>query len=304
MARRPKKLNARKQRVAWVRDQNNPNRTGSGTSSLVPTGSGSSSSTSGSGSGSGTRPRPGRFQRLVKQGSKNIKQAAAQARDFFGDLIDIQMGRAKPDEQGPLDLGRKAFRRHFNANPGAALSRDQYNNFKRRAGNKNYKHDRGFFHIQHIGKLFMYSYDAKWKRELKYFDRLPLMLLMQFDATHFLGLNFHYLPPMARAQLLDAIVDNELKDRRFDDRNDARIPFSYQIMKRAAGSRLYKPCVKQYVFKGPGGKMGRGVVSQFLQIPGEDWHNVLFMPWEKFVTGGSYEQISKEKVWRDSMKRR
>ncbi len=108
--------------------------------------------------------------------------------------------------------------------------------------------------------------------------------------------------------LLDAIVDNQLKDRRFDNENTSHIPFTYQIMKRAAKSRLYKPCVKRYLFRGRGDAKesgllkGRGVTTTFLQIPGEDWNKVLFMPWERFhsMRGGA----SKTQVWTDSMKRR
>lgn len=260
--------------------------------------------TTGTGSGTGTRTgtskgRSGAFERIVKQGSTRIRQAATDAQDFFTHLIDIQAGRVKADErEGGIDLGRKAFQRHLRDQPGLASSPEKYNNFKRRVAYKKYKHGKTHFEMHHIGKLFMYSYDPKWKRELKYYDRLPLMLLMQFNATHFLGLNLHYLPPLARARLLDAIVDNELKDRRFDDKNKSRVPFSYQIMKRAAKSPLYKPCVKQYLFKGPGGPMGRGVMTQFLQIPGEDWQHVLFLPWERFV------KADKHTVWRDSLTKR
>lgn len=260
-------------------------------------GTGTSTGT-GSGTGSTSR-RTGAFERIVKQGSTRIRQAATDAQNYFTHLIDIQAGRVKADEREGIDLGRKSFQRHFRDNPGLATSKEQYNNFKRRVAIKQYKHGKTHFDVNHIGKLFMYSYDPKWKKELKYYDRLPLMLLMHFDATHFLGLNLHYLPPLARARLLDAIVDNQIKERRFDDKNTSRIPFSYQIMKRAAKSRLYKPCVKQYLFKGPGGqKGGRGVVSQFLQIPGEDWQHVLFLPWERFV------KADKHTVWTDSMKQR
>ena len=173
-------------------------------------------------------------------------------------------------------------------------------NFKRRVGNKKYIHQNGYFEPRHLGKLFLFSYDAKLKFKLPYWDKLPLILLFHQDNTGFMGLNLHYLPPKLRAVLLDAIVDNEIKNRRFDDKNERATPFTYDIMRRAAGNRFYNPCVKRYLFRNSGHHEGQGVTSSFLQIPGEDWDKVILLPWQRFdsKTGG----VSDGQVWSDSIK--
>jgi len=44
------------------------------------------------------------------------------------------------------------------------------------------------------GMLLLYGYDAKYKDTLKYWDALPVMLLMYMDGKHIAGLNLHYIP--------------------------------------------------------------------------------------------------------------
>ncbi len=57
-----------------------------------------------------------------------------------------------------------------------------------------------------IGNMYMYFYDAKHKATLPYYDGFPLVIMLGPAKGGFMGLNLHYLPPVLRARVLDAIL--------------------------------------------------------------------------------------------------
>ena len=57
-----------------------------------------------------------------------------------------------------------------------------------------------------LGKMYMYIYDAKHKDKLPYYDAFPLVIMLGPAERGFYGLNLHYLPPVVRAKLLDAVL--------------------------------------------------------------------------------------------------
>ena len=143
---------------------------------------------------------------------------------------------------------------------------------------------------KHIGSMIMYMYDPKYKETLPYYDKLPLVLPMEFHQKgRMIGLNLHYLPPKLRAMLLDELIENALKPKFLDERK--RIRFSYETMKRATASNIYKPCIKKYIIS------PNHVKSRFLIIPPEEWAETLFLPYERF------EKASTTSVFRDSVRK-
>ena len=58
-----------------------------------------------------------------------------------------------------------------------------------------------------IGSMQMFYYDPKYKETLPYYDRFPLSIIVKPAKGGFLGLNLHYLPPILRAQFLDALME-------------------------------------------------------------------------------------------------
>jgi hypothetical protein len=123
-----------------------------------------------------------------------------------------------------------------------------------------------------IGKMFMFWYDAKLKDELPYWDRLPLVFPIEIYKDGFLGINLHYLSPMLRAKLMDALYTT-INNRRYDETTKLRI--NYAILKSAAKFRGFKPCVKRYLTS--------HVQSQFITIEPTEWDMALMLPTERFV---------------------
>ena len=48
------------------------------------------------------------------------------------------------------------------------------------------------------GRMSMFFYDPKFKQRLPYYDTFPLLLPLEPMKGGFIGLNFHYLPYVAR----------------------------------------------------------------------------------------------------------
>jgi hypothetical protein len=133
------------------------------------------------------------------------------------------------------------------------------------------------------GFMYCFTYDAKYKDTLPYYDRFPLIFPFKMEADSFLGMNMHYLPLMYRARLMDALY-GVATNQRFDDKTRLRI--SYDLLNSSAKYKYFEPCVKRY--------LKSHVKSRFLMIPSNEWDIALFLPMERFT-------INKNKVYQDSM---
>jgi len=136
-----------------------------------------------------------------------------------------------------------------------------------------------------IGDMYLFGYDAKHKATLPYYDRFPLVFPIGPAAGGFLGLNMHYLPPMLRDQLMDALYSTAT-NKRLDQSTSLRI--SYDILNAASKFRAFKPTVKHYLDK--------QVRTKFVYIEPSEWDIALFLPTANFVGAG------KNKVYADSRK--
>ena len=134
------------------------------------------------------------------------------------------------------------------------------------------------------GRMYMLNYDPKTKDKLPYYDRFPLVFPFDSAPGGFMGLNLHYLPPLARAKLMDGLwplIDNE------NMTPGSRLKISYQTLKKASRLRYFKPCVKRY--------LNNHVKSRFVTVYPEEWNIAVFLPTERFA------KASKASVYADSI---
>lgn len=144
------------------------------------------------------------------------------------------------------------------------------------------------FNRYSVGRMYLFYYDAKYKndrKKLPFWDRFPLVFPIETYPDGFLGINFHYLPPQQRARLLDAL-DTLANNKKFDDTTKLRV--SYQILKSASQLRLFKPCVKRYLFN--------HVKSKYMYVSPNEWPLAIFLPVAKWEGG-----VTAEQVYKDSM---
>lgn len=160
----------------------------------------------------------------------------------------------------------------------------------------------------HIGKMVIFSYDAKWKYKLPYWDYQPLIIPLGPKKGGFLGMNFHYLHPFARAILMDFLLNNSRygwmtenyqENMKFANYRKRKIQMAYEDLQSICSTPLYKPCIKHYLYK--------QVDTSFYLVDPCDWFKFLWLPTEKFKIArmngnrSSTTDHDKQQVWADSM---
>ena len=133
-----------------------------------------------------------------------------------------------------------------------------------------------------IGQMFLFAYDAKHKDTLPYYDRYPLIFPFSKVNDGFLGINMHYLPPIFRARLMDALYSN-LNNSKMDD--TTKLKLSYSILSSMSKYKYFQPCVKRY--------LNSQVDSRFVYIDPKEWDFALFLPLHKFI-GASTSRVYKD----------
>lgn len=137
------------------------------------------------------------------------------------------------------------------------------------------------------GRLYCFIYDPKHKKTLPYYDRFPLTVLVDElpDGNGFYGLNLHYLAPLSRAKLLDALMDHT----KGKNENTRRFNITYNFIKKAAKFRLFRPCFKTYLYS--------HIRSKMVEVRSPDWETATFLPIEHFA------KKKKQAVWAESMRK-
>lgn len=122
-----------------------------------------------------------------------------------------------------------------------------------------------------IGRMYFFNYDPKTKKQLPYYDTFPLIFMIGPAEGGFYGINMHYISPVYRARLMDALYGT-ITNEKYDETTRLRI--SYDILKKASQFRFFKPCVKHY--------LSNNVRSRFLEVEPSQWDIALFLPVEQF----------------------
>jgi len=118
------------------------------------------------------------------------------------------------------------------------------------------------------GRLNMFFYDPKLKQTLPYYDTFPLVLPLQSAPGGFLGLNFHYVAPLVRFNIL-----NELQKYATDNKFDAntRLLVTYNKIKR---NPYTKAMIKHYLYN--------HVRSNFLRVDVNEAPVAVLLPVQQF----------------------
>ena len=134
------------------------------------------------------------------------------------------------------------------------------------------------------GGLYYFYYDPKTKADLPYYDKFPLVLVLNTNPDGFMGLNIHYLPLRHRVAFLDKLMD-------YADLNDnneiMRMRVTYDILTASRSLREFKPCLKKYYYS--------HVQSKILAVQPNEWDIATYLPVQQF------KKATVEEVWNDSI---
>ncbi len=136
-----------------------------------------------------------------------------------------------------------------------------------------------------VGGMYMFFYDPKHKDTLPYYDTFPLVIVVGPAEGGFYGLNLHYLPPILRAKMLDALMDIT-SNTKFND--STRFKMSYELLVKSSKLKYFEPCFKHY--------LNEHVKSKFSMVPAPEWEIATFLPTADFRKANS------KKVYYDSKK--
>lgn len=131
-----------------------------------------------------------------------------------------------------------------------------------------------------IGTMQMFFYDPKYKKTLPYYDAFPLVVIVGPAEGGFYGLNLHYLPPILRAKMLDALM--EVATGKATD--DQKFAITYNRLQSISKLRYYKPCFKHYLTE--------HVKSRFAEVLSPEWEIATFLPTADFRKANSQRVFS------------
>ena len=137
------------------------------------------------------------------------------------------------------------------------------------------------------GRLYMFNYrNPIAKNTLPYYDMFPVVLVINHrpSKNYFQGLNFHYLPPKYRAEILDELyryminegAEGDSISRTIRARLSPRV--DYEFMKKRRSMMSFKPLWRRY-------NLDR-VIGQYLYVPPKAWDAITMMPLARFRKRG------------------
>jgi hypothetical protein len=135
------------------------------------------------------------------------------------------------------------------------------------------------------GRMYFFNYDPKLKATLPYYDQFPLIFPFRKVNGGFYGFNMHYLPPIQRAALFDAMIETVSNDK-YDETTKLRL--NYGVLAHAARFKFMKPCIKHY--------LSQHVRSRFIFVFPEEWQLALMLP------TATWKGATQATVWKDSKK--
>ena len=61
--------------------------------------------------------------------------------------------------------------------------------------------------------MYLFRYEPKTRRDLPYYDTLPLTLVLEIKRNGLFGINFHYMPPIMRRKMLSMLMEADTEQK-------------------------------------------------------------------------------------------
>lgn len=126
-----------------------------------------------------------------------------------------------------------------------------------------------------VGRFYLYKYDPKWKDELPIYDIMPLVLITSVTENGWYGINFHYMPPIARYKIMSEMYKIQSNTVWIEKK---KIQLSWAAAEKigaAVGkSKELNHSIKQY--------LSGHCRSALINIEPKHWDMVLFLPFQRF----------------------
>lgn len=135
------------------------------------------------------------------------------------------------------------------------------------------------------GSMITYVYLAKHRKTLPYYDRFPLIILLEeITGGTWLGLNLHYVPPKQREWFLEQILKYSSTS---NIANNTRFKVDWAKVKHI---KFSEHMIKRYLMP--------QVRSNIHSIPPSEWINAVNLPTQQFMVNN--KKYSSRKVWKNT----
>ena len=121
------------------------------------------------------------------------------------------------------------------------------------------------------GKMYMFWYNPKLKKQLPYYDTFPLIILLETDAGNMTGLNLHYLPIDLRQRLFYGMLQ-KVSSSSFNSQTYMKI--TYEYLKSSSNLKAFRPCYKKY--------LTNRIRGRIVNVPAQEWETALYLPTSSF----------------------
>lgn len=122
-----------------------------------------------------------------------------------------------------------------------------------------------------LGSMIMFFYDPKHSETLPYYDQFPLVIMTEVVPGGFKGINLHYLHPVARAKLFDALLETT-NNKMMNETTKFKI--NYQLLSAVGKFKEFAPCYKHYLFN--------HVESKISVVEAPEWEIAMLLPLQQF----------------------
>lgn len=136
---------------------------------------------------------------------------------------------------------------------------------------------------QRLGHIYLFRYVPLHRQTLPFYDRYPVVIMVEQKQDGFLGLNLHYLPLVFRAMLMDRLLTLKVGDG-----DNAKLRVTYEMLSNYSKLRYYKPCLKHY--------LNSQIRTKLVHVDEKEWEHALFLPLQQFL------KTSQTNVYKDSLR--
>ena len=121
------------------------------------------------------------------------------------------------------------------------------------------------------GKMYMFWYNAKHSETLPFYDKFPLIILMDTAPGGMVGLNLHYLPISLRQTFFYGLL-NRVNNTKYDDSTYLKVTYDY--LKATRSAKAFRPCFKRYLTS--------HIRGQIVNVPASEWELAIHLPTSLF----------------------
>lgn len=140
-----------------------------------------------------------------------------------------------------------------------------------------------------VGSIYTFTYLAKHRKTLPYWDRFPLSICISVQNDIWRSINLHYLPPKMRAEFLEELLIEyaNAPTRRSGKMNErTRLNIDWGKLKNFDPG-IASHAITSYLYT--------NIKTPIMEVPPEEWYMATGLPTQSFQSQG--KKFSARKVW-------